>query len=339
MEVRRILIVGWGSAGKRFAKTVKCLRPEAQIFVLPNRPGDSSKSQSKSWDFSFVNDWESAIRAEPQVAIIANPAPYHFSAARELADLEIDMLVEKPAASNFEDAHHLAGLLGNRSDVMIGYNLRYLPSMQEFRRQVIRLAEVSEFMHLDVQAGSDVHAWRPDSNLRETVSVNQALGGVLNELSHELDYLSWFLRPPKSIQANLRRVLPYGFDVEDTAHLELHYGRSSGKSDVIATVTLDFTRPQPQRFCVVETDDGQIGWDGILGQILEFKHGEWKVRNQFEKGLQSSYLAQLSAFLEAAESSLAQWPLLGEAVSVCEIIEYARESSQLGTSLSYSRNR
>jgi len=337
--VRRILIVGWGSAGKRFAKTVKCLRPEAQILVLPNRPGDSSNSQSKSWDFSFVNDWESAIRAEPQVAIIANPAPYHFSAARELADLEIDMLIEKPAASNFEDAHHLAGLLGNRSDVMIGYNLRYLPSMQEFRKNVLRLAEVSEFMHLDVQAGSDARAWRPESELRETVSVNQALGGgVLNELSHELDYLSWFFGPPRLIQANLRRVLPYGFDVEDTAHLELHYGRSSGKSDAIATVTLDFTRPQPQRFCVVETDDGQIGWDGILGQILECKHGEWKVRNQFETGLQSSYVAQLSAFLEAAESSSAQWPPLREAVSVCEIIEYARASSQFGSSLSYSRN-
>ena len=60
--------------------------------------------------------------------------------------------------------------------------------------------------------------------------------------------------------------------------------------------------------------------------------------NQFEKGLQSSYLAQLSAFLEAAESSSAQWPPLNEAVSVCEIIDYARESSQLGTSLSYSRD-
>lgn len=335
----RVLIIGWGSAGKRFAKNVKQLRPEAQIFVLPNRPGDSSNSPAKSEDISFVNDWESAIRAEPQVAIIANPATYHFFAAKKLADIESDMLIEKPAAGNLKDAHHLADLLGKRSDVMVGYNLRYLPSLQEFRRHVLSLAEVSEFIHLEVQAGSDVRMWRPESELRETVSVNRALGGgVLNELSHELDYLSWFFGPPKSIRANLRRVLPDGFDVEDTAHLELHYGRSSGKSDVITTVTLDFTRPQPQRFCVVETDHGQIGWDAIRGQILEFKDGKWNVRDQFEKGLQSSYIAQLSAFLEAAESSSAQWPPLREAVSVCEIIDYARESSQLGTSLSYSRD-
>jgi len=337
--VGRVLIVGWGSAGKRFAKNVRQLRPEAQVFVLPNRPGDSLNSPAKSEAISFVNDWELAIRSEPEIAIIANPASYHFSAARELADLEIDMLIEKPAAGNLEDAHQLADLLGTRTDVMVGYNLRYLTSLQEFRRQVIRLAEASEFMHLDAQAGSDVRTWRPDSDLRETVSVNRALGGgVLNELSHELDYLSWFFGPPKSIQANLRRVWPDGFDVEDTAHLEMHYGRSSGKSDVITTVTLDFTRPQPQRFCVVETDHGQIGWDGIQGQILEFKDGKWNVRDQFEKGLQSSYIAQLSAFLEAAENSSAQWPPLREAVSVCEIIEYARESSQFGTSLSYSRD-
>jgi predicted dehydrogenase len=337
--VGRVLIVGWGSAGKRFAKNVKQLRPEAQVFVLPNRPGDSLNSPAKFEDISFVNDWESAIRAEPQVAIIANPASHHLYAAKKLADLEIDMLIEKPAASNLEDAHHLADLLGNRSDVMVGYNLRYLPSLQEFRKHVLSLAEVSEFIHLEVQAGSDVRMWRPESELRETVSVNRALGGgVLNELSHELDYLSWFFGAPKSIRANLRRVLPDGFDVEDTAHLELHYGRSSGKSDAITTVTLDFTRPQPQRFCVVETDHGQIGWDGIRGQILEFKAGKWNVRDQFEKGLQSSYIAQLSAFLEAAESSSAQWPPLREAVSVCEIIEYARESSQFGTSLSYSRD-
>jgi hypothetical protein len=81
-----------------------------------------------------------------------------------------------------------------------------------------------------------------------------------------------------------------------------------------------------------------MGWDGIQGQILELEDSKWVVRDQFEKGLQSSYLAQLKAFLEAAEGSSTQWPPLGEAVSVCKTIEYARQSSRRKTTLSLSSN-
>jgi predicted dehydrogenase len=337
--VSRALIVGWGSAAKRFAKDIKELRPDVQVFVLPNRTGDSSQSQSKSSDVPLLYDWKSAVGVKPQVAIIANPASYHLPAARRLAGLEIDMLIEKPAAANLEDAHDLAKLFRNRQDVMIGYNLRYLPSLREFRKRVVLLAEVSEYMNIEVQAGSDVRAWRAVSDFRQTVSVNRSLGGgVLNELSHELDYLTWFFGSPKSIQANLQHILSEGFDVEDTAHLKLAFARPGGRSDVIANVTLDFTRPQPQRFCVVETDQAQMGWDGIQGQILELKNSKWVVRDQFEKGLQSSYLAQLRAFLAAAESSSTQWPPLSEAVSVCKTIEYARQSSRCETTLSPANN-
>jgi predicted dehydrogenase len=337
--VSRALIVGWGSAGKRFAKDIKELRPDVQVFALPNRPGDSSRWQSKFSDVALLDDWKSAIAVEPQVAIIANPASHHLYAARELAGLEIDMLIEKPAAANLEDAHDLVNLLRNRQDVMIGYNLRRLPSLREFRKRVVRLAEVSEYINIEVQAGSDVRTWRPVSNFRRTVSVNHSLGGgVLNELSHELDYLQWFFGSPKSLQANLQHLLSEGFDVEDTAQLKLAFARPGAKSDLIANVALDFTRPQPQRFCVVETDQGQMGWDGIQGQILELKNSKWIVRDQFENGLQSSYLGQLRAFLEAAESSSTQWPPLSEAVSVCETIEYARESSRRTTTLSLSSN-
>jgi predicted dehydrogenase len=337
--VSRALIVGWGSAGKRFAKDIKELRPDVQVFVLPNRPGDSSRSQSRFSDVVVLDDWRSAIGVEPQVAIIANPASHHLPAAKRLAGLKIDMLIEKPAAAKLEEAHELATVLRNRRDVMIGYNLRYLPSLREFRKRVVRLAEVSEYMNVEVQAGSDVRTWRPVSDFRQTVSVNHSLGGgVLNELSHELDYLLWFFGSPKSIQANLQHILSEGFDVEDTAHLKLEFARQGGKSDVIANVTLDFTRQQPQRFCVVETDQGQMGWDGIQGQILESKGNKWVVRDQFENGLQYSYLAQLRAFLEAAESSSTQWPPLSEAVSVCKTIEYARQSSRRKTTLSLSSN-
>jgi predicted dehydrogenase len=337
--VSRALIVGWGSAGKRFAKDIKELRPDVQVFVLPNRPDESSRSQQEFADISLLDDWESAIGVQPQVVIIANPASHHLSAAKRLAGLEIDMLIEKPAAANLEDAHYLANLLSNRQDVMIGYNLRYLPSLQEFRKRVVRLAQVSEYMNIEMQAGSDVRTWRAVSDFRQTVSVNHSLGGgVLNELSHELDYLQWFFGSPKSLQANLQHLWSEGFDVEDTAQMKLAFARPGGRSDVIANVTLDFTRPKPQRFCVVVTDQGQMGWDGIQGQILEFVDSKWVVREQFEKGLQSSYLAQLRAFLEAAESSSTQWPPLSEAVSVCETIEYARESSRRKTTLSLANN-
>ena len=54
------------------------------------------------------------------------------------------------------------------------------------------------------EVGQNLMYWRKDRDYRSSVTANRNLGGgVLLELSHELDYLSWIFGPCKWVRAML----------------------------------------------------------------------------------------------------------------------------------------
>ena len=78
-----------------------------------------------------------------------------------------------------------------------------------------------------IEAGNDLRRWRPDTDYKSSVSASARLGGgVLRELSHELDYLMWIFGKPVWVSAHLSIVSDLGLQVEDTAHLLLRLAPS-----------------------------------------------------------------------------------------------------------------
>jgi predicted dehydrogenase len=67
----------------------------------------------------------------------------------------------------------------------------FLPSLIEFKRQIFS-EKLGKIYSIRAEIGQYLPGWRPESDYRICVSVQQKLGGgVLLELSHEIDYLSW----------------------------------------------------------------------------------------------------------------------------------------------------
>ena len=74
---------------------------------------------------------------------------------------------------------------------MVGYCLRYLESLIFFKEILssckfgkIRSAQISFSQHLSL--------WRKNLNYEDSVSAKKQLGGgILLEMSHELDYIQW----------------------------------------------------------------------------------------------------------------------------------------------------
>ena len=91
--IKSLLIVGYGSIGKRHAKLARSLMPKAKIIVLKRKL--IKKTKDKIVD-KFVSNLSDAIKFKPEIAIIANPASYHLSAAFPLIELGIHLLIEKP---------------------------------------------------------------------------------------------------------------------------------------------------------------------------------------------------------------------------------------------------
>ena len=76
--------------------------------------------------------------------------------------------------------------------------------------------ESKKIIHARIESGSYLPNWRPKQDYRSSCSAKKNLGGgVLLELSHELEYLSWIFGKPNWISAWVGKLSSLEIDVED----------------------------------------------------------------------------------------------------------------------------
>jgi predicted dehydrogenase len=327
--INRILIVGLGSIGKRHLRLARQLLPDADIRVLRHKECISIPEHATGC-FSSL---EQAIAFAPQLAVIASPAPLHISVAQPLAQAGVHLLVEKPLSASLDDVPLLLKTCREKKTVLLtGYNLRFLPSLQRFR-ELLNENLIGRILSIRCEIGQYLPSWRPDTHYRQGVSARRELGGgALLELSHEIDYLRWIFGEVAWVKASLSRQSNLEIDVEDTAHLILGFGTSADGHQLIGTLNLDFIRHDTTRLCTAIGENGSLRWNGLTGSVEQFEAcaKEWHEIFRHQHQLDESYLAEWRNFLNCVSEQ--KQPLItGEdGLKVLQIIEAARQASELG---------
>jgi len=328
--LERLLVVGLGSIGRRHARLARQLMPDAEIVVLRHR--DCSGVNEPGID-RCVTSVDEALRLRPQAAVIANPASHHLDVALRLADAGVHLLVEKPIASSSRGVAKLIELAGARGSVlMTGYNLRFLPSLQRFR-ELLGEKRVGRALSVRAEIGQFLPAWRPGSDYRQTVSSQASLGGgVLLELSHDIDYLRWLFGEVSWVSAILSRQSALEIDVEDSAHLVLSFFPQIEGVPVLATLNMDFLRHDTTRSCTVIGDAGTLRWNAITGVVDVFEAGgtSWKTLYEHPLHRDESYLAEWQHFLVCIADGGPPAVSGADGLAVLRVIEAARRSSKIG---------
>lgn len=335
--VDRVLIVGYGSIGKRHLSLARRMLPNADIRVLRHRDGDEVPELSNG----CFSDLESSINFGPQIAVLANPATLHVAVALRLALSGVHLLVEKPLSHSLDGVANLIEVCNSkRSVLMTAYNLRFLPSLQKFR-ELLNEHLIGKVNSVRCEIGQYLPSWRPDTDYRKGVSARRELGGgAILELSHELDYLRWIFGEIDWVKATLSQQSDLEIDVEDTAHLTLGFASNSNGRYLVGTVNLDFIRHDTTRLCTVIGEAGSLRWNGLTGQVELFVPGgkEWSELFRHQHQRDDSYLAEWQHFLSCVYG-LSQPLVSGEdGLRVVEIIEAARTSSLSGCLAQVSKN-
>ena len=126
--IQKILIVGHGSIGKRHLRIARALFPNADIRILRHLKTDNEIENKNDYFW----DIEEALAFSPQIAVIANPAPFHVSIAKQLAQIGAHLLIEKPLSDSLDGIQELIKICEeNQVVLMVGYNLRYSPSLKK----------------------------------------------------------------------------------------------------------------------------------------------------------------------------------------------------------------
>jgi predicted dehydrogenase len=178
----KALVVGLGSIGQRHARVLQDLGH--QVVTVSRRGGG---------DYSSVTGAVAATH--PKYAVVATETAGHAGSLRELADAGFrgTVLVEKPLFSHAGPAPDYPF-----ARLVVGYNLRFLPVMTAFAERL----RGKQAITVSAYVGQDIRDWRPGRDHRATASATAAAGGgVLRDLSHELDYLLWLFGPWRRVAA------------------------------------------------------------------------------------------------------------------------------------------
>lgn len=327
--ITRVLIVGLGSIGKRHLRLARELLPHADIRVLRHQVVDSVPEHANGC-FSKLED---AMAFAPQLAVISSPATCHLDSALPLACAGVHLLVEKPLSAATDGIEQLLEACLERKTVLLtGYNLRFLPSLRQFK-DLLNGELIGRALSVRCEIGQYLPSWRPDADYRQSVSARRELGGgALLELSHELDYLRWIFGEVEWVKATLSRQSSLAIDVEDTAHLTLGFVSAVDGRQLVANVNMDFVRHDTTRLCTVIGEKGSLRWNGLTGMVDLFEAGAkgWRELSHQPHQRDDSYLAEWRHFLSCINAQTSASIPGEDGMAVLLIVEAARQSSDSG---------
>ena len=175
---KKILIIGFGSIGKRHAAILNKFRNVEKIFILTKQKISNYKSIKTLKEVKFIN---------PDYILICSKTSDHYEHLKyiERHFKNKIVLVEKPLFNKSKN------LTIKNNKVFVGYNLRYHPIIRFLKNKIKKKKIFSVYIF----CGSYLPNWRKNQNYQFCYSSKKKMGGgVLLDLSHEIDYLQWIFK-------------------------------------------------------------------------------------------------------------------------------------------------
>ena len=170
-----VLIVGFGSIGKRHADILSKTREIKKIYIL---------TKQKIKRFKSITSLQEARKLTLDYVIISSETNNHYMNLKffEKNFKNIKILVEKPLFNK------LKYLKVKNNEVYLGYNMRFHPFMKIIRKNI----KNKKIWFINTFCGSFLPLWRKNIDYSKSYSSQKKKGGgVILDLSHELDYLTW----------------------------------------------------------------------------------------------------------------------------------------------------
>lgn len=295
----KALVIGYGSIGARHARILK----EAGFLV--------TVVSSREVDFSpRVRTVAQALKnTRFDYAVVANRTADHFGALEELEEAGHRgvVLVEKPLYLKVQKKQF------RFKKVLVAYNLRFHPLLAELKRRLKNEKIISMFCYV----GKYLPNWHPDKDYRLRYSaIKKYGGGVLRDLSHELDYLMWLGGTWKGVAAVGGHWSHLRADSDDSFSLLFSTARCPA-----VCLQMNYLDRRSRRELIVNTDAHTFRVDLITGEF-EIDQDE---KRSFTVGRDDTYRAEHEAVKKKKFEALCSWR---EGMETLTLIEAAEKASK-----------
>lgn len=265
------LIIGYGSIGKRHAQILKNLGFEISLVTSQNIEAYRC--------YATVRE---ALSAHPMdYVVIANPTYLHVNVLMQLiaCDYQSVVLVEKPLFSSIDQLpkHHMT--------ILVAYNLRFCEPLLKLQT----ILQQEELISFSVNVGQYLPTWRKEADYRQCYSAKADQGGgVLKDLSHELDYSLWLCGKSLEVAASGGRYSDLEIDSDDTYSILMRCEKCPN-----VNLQLNYLDRSPRRDILVHTKNHSIFIDLIKGSFTV----DGMLQSQYSDVMTNTYQKQHEAVL------------------------------------------
>lgn len=317
----KAVFIGFGSIAKRHLANLRAVKPDVQVLAL------RQKADPVPGVDIVTSDWSELLAFGPDIAFVTSPSSCHVAQALTLINSGVDTLIEKPLSDSLGEVAQLEKAHAASSAIlMLAYQFRFYSPFLHIR-ELLSAKTLGRIQSIRIETGMYLPDWRPHLDYRDSVSAQRALGGgVLLELSHELDYLAWLFGSPKRVCALVSRQSDLELDVEDSAEALLEM-----RSGAFASLHIDMVQRVPHRTIRVCGSEGSLEWNWATHTVRHWtvESQEWQEKVFSETARNTMYENQLEHFLACVENRNTPTVGLSDGVAALNLVSaFARSSEQ-----------
>lgn len=243
------LVIGFGSIGKRHVEVLSKteLIEKIDIVTAQNISGYKTfKSLEKIDDLDQYDYF-----------VIASETFKHFDQIDYLEKKTKNKIIfcEKPL---FESDRELK-IVNN--DVFVGYVLRFHPLLQKLKS----LLENEKILSATINCGQYLPTWRNGIDYRISYSAHKSKGGgVLLDLSHEIDYAQWLFGNMIDIRSYQTKISDLEIDSDDLVTMI-----SKTEKGIVITLSINYISKITYRKIMVHTNENTYELDFINSLLIQ----------------------------------------------------------------------
>ncbi|MGF1758899.1 hypothetical protein L4D76_13355 [Photobacterium sagamiensis] len=231
----KVLLVGYGSIGKRHFELLKGNKNVADVDVVTRYGNVAGRS------FSDLYSIKHDVLSQYSLFLLCSETSLHEEQLRYI-DAHVKnkiVLVEKPLANR------ALNFIPNNK-VHVTYNLRFHPVIRKLKL----LLEDEQVLSFSVQAGQYLPTWRPGQDYKKSYSADLSRGGgVLRDLSHEIDYTQWLCGRLNLVSAMAGSCSHLGLSSDDICTI-----LATNKWGTHIQIKMDYLSHRPKREIEIQTD-------------------------------------------------------------------------------------
>lgn len=296
----KILIVGTGSIGMRHLRNCLAIDHSASIAVVSR-----NKSQIEEFPTLKIYATIAAAFSDQQkydAAIVATPTSLHIENCVDLIQNGIQKIyLEKPVAQNLDHVDSLVALAQAKNvAVFVGFDLRFDLGLNQVK-SLLEKKVIGNLISFQAEVGQYLPDWRQGTNYKEGMSAKVALGGgVMLDLIHEFDYLSWILGGFQRVYGFHKKIEKLAIETEGIAVNILET-----KSGVLGVLSLDYIQKALNRNAKFIGDAGTIEWNYVTAEVKWNTHDnqDWQYFDYKNVARNDRFLTILDTFLKASSPS------------------------------------